>query len=220
MTKFELLGLISYLPALIGAGIVSRVVFSFKPKETYIWFIVAGIMLDIVFWAITGYKENHTVLAGSIIRSLFLLLSLYTLFATYYYAIEKHYLGFFIVVYLLFVIVVTIDYLNIPACTFPGNFTSGLYSGIAAFTSIVYFYILMLKSPTTHIHLLPFFWFNTGIFFYHTASLWLTTVTQTWGARADGIHQLFEILDASVKQLAILICVNLYLKTFKNNKTK
>lgn len=209
----EYINLISYTQAALVMSIFGLAFFTSQKKETYIWFVVAGSALD-VLWLFIAYNGFAVISNELAVRSAYYLVSLYVLLSTYYYAIERHYLVFFAVVYILFAFTITLDCLNLQVCPLPENLTRGLYSIIAALISIMYFYILIIKSPAVLLYLLPFFWFNAGIFFYHAGNLWVLTITQNWSATGDtlGVHQMMDTLTAVVRQIMVLLCIGLHVK--------
>lgn len=181
-----------------------------KRQEAYIKFIGLGALVACGVAVVKLYDEeaylNHIASAGYLVK-------LYILFAIYYHASGKHYAGVFIPLYIAFAAAASLQWLRLPVCLLPDGFTDGLYVFLAAFLSLVYFFILSVKSKLVQVHRMPVFWFNAGVFFHHTEVLWLMATAQSTSySQRFTAFRLFDGFSELVSHITTLVCVVLFLK--------
>lgn len=192
--------LVQYVQILISVYIAAIVFFSRVRRTSYVTFIGVSCLLDLIIGLITGSAALH---------SLYLVAQLVTIFLVYSASLSSPHVA---LLRALFVALISVAAFGIFIAsgrgTSPFAFARILsFIGIGSL-SLVYFYFLLSKLPTTHIHNLPMFWFNGGIFIYYIGMLSVYTIAEGMEASLENTYLIDRLFDRSlgtVKQILILI---------------
>lgn len=94
----------------------------------------------------------------------------------FYNALNKRYRTFFLIATVCFLGFSVMNLIFHQKDTI-NSYNKFLSSFIILCYCIFYFYRLMVELPSTHLHRLPMFWFNSGFLMYHAGSLFLFAFT-------------------------------------------
>ena len=94
----------------------------------------------------------------------------------YYQAFNRRYKNFFLIVSALLTLFAAINFIFIQKSAL-NSYTSLSVSILVTCYGLMYFYWLIRELPTTQLHRLPMFWFNSAFMFYFAGTLILNVST-------------------------------------------
>jgi hypothetical protein len=94
----------------------------------------------------------------------------------YYLETGKRYQAFFFTVFGTFAVLGVLNLLFVQQSSI-SSYNKLMSSMVVLGYAVLYFYRLMKDLPTTHVHRLPMFWFNSALLIYHAGSLFLFAFT-------------------------------------------